>query len=196
MESEFENGTALDNNGETITLLAADDSVIESFRYEDGTPWPITPDGLGTSLTRILPPSDPSNPTSWRASAAAGGSPGMSDAVTFSGDPAADDDMDGLIALLEYATGSSDQEPTLEPRLSTYSIDDGVLSVVIRRNLAADDISWNLEQSTDLSTWMPIEVEFEHTGDDGNGIGSITFEVPLPENATRYFWRARVELTP
>ncbi|MDA7930878.1 hypothetical protein N9B34_01395 [Akkermansiaceae bacterium] len=75
----FENGTALDNSGEMITLLAADDSIIESFRYDDDAPWPEFSDGLGASLTRILSP----------------------------GSPDADSDLDGINALLEHAYGTA-----------------------------------------------------------------------------------------
>ncbi|MFT5413026.1 MAG: hypothetical protein ACI9NC_005778, partial [Verrucomicrobiales bacterium] len=191
----FENGTGLDNNGETITLLAADDSVIEIFRYEDGGAWPNSPDGDGTSLTRILPPSDPNLPTSWRPSVASGGSPESSDAVVFTGDPDADDDMDGLNTLLEHATGSSDQIPTPKSRLSGFSVNADILTVALRRNLAADDIVWSLEQSTDLNTWTQIDTEFEDAGDYGDGTGSIEFKLSLPD-APRYFWRARIVLTP
>ena len=103
----FENGTALDNSGEMITLLAADDSIIESFRYDDDAPWPEFSDGLGASLTRILPPGSPDDPASWRSSVSHGGSAGTTDTVRFAGDPDADSDLDGINALLEHAYGTA-----------------------------------------------------------------------------------------
>jgi len=70
---------SLDNAGETIELLDAAGSVIESFEYEDG--WFDLTDGLGFSLTRRDPAvGNPANKNSWRASAEAGGSPGTDDA--------------------------------------------------------------------------------------------------------------------
>ena len=70
--------------GETLTVLAADSSVIESFRYNDSGSWPLSPDGEGASLTRILPPQDPNLPFSWRPSVASGGSPGTGSGVSAS----------------------------------------------------------------------------------------------------------------
>jgi hypothetical protein len=70
---------SLDNAGETIELVDAAGSVIESFEYKDG--WFDLTDGLGFSLTRRDPAAgDPANKDSWRASANAGGSPGTDDA--------------------------------------------------------------------------------------------------------------------
>ncbi|MBN2762510.1 MAG: CotH kinase family protein, partial [Bacteroidales bacterium] len=77
-------GGQLDNNGEWITLINTTGDIICSFRFNDGTDWPDTPDGMGNSLvpTDINPDNDQNDPYYWRASYATGGSPGHDDLFT------------------------------------------------------------------------------------------------------------------
>jgi len=70
---------ALDNSGETITLMDGLGQTIQSFAYED---WYDLTDGEGYSLTLIDPTAATntwSDSTSWRASAVDGGTPGEGD---------------------------------------------------------------------------------------------------------------------
>ncbi len=189
--TDFENNTALDNSGELITLLAADGSIIESFRYDDNAPWPESPDGLGSSLTRILPPGAPDDPASWRASVGPGGSAGSTDAVPFTGAPDADVDLDGISALLEHAYGTSDTVPDLEASLFTLNL-DGALNLSLQQNLAADDIEWSFEYSSDLENWLPagVDLVFQSTTDNGDGTATLQFS-SAQILVERHFWRAR-----
>jgi hypothetical protein len=66
----------LADGGERIMLLAADGSVIQSFKYDDDVNWPALPDGLGASLQVNSHDGDYSSANNWRASAVAGGTPG------------------------------------------------------------------------------------------------------------------------
>jgi hypothetical protein len=74
----------LDNGGERITLVTSAKDTIFSVKYDDQSPWPETPDGLGYSLVtkEINPTGDLNNPASWRASVSIHGSPGRDDVVT------------------------------------------------------------------------------------------------------------------
>lgn len=188
---DFENGTALANGGENITLLAADGSVIESFRYRDDSPWPKSPDGFGASLTRILPPGPAEDPASWRASVSDGGSPSEDDSVLFVGDPGADLDGDGLSAFLEHAYGTSDAVSNIGEDLFSINI-DGTLNLSLQRNLAADDVEQVIEFSADLVTWQPAtdELVFESTTDLGSGRARLQF-ASAEALAERSFWRVR-----
>ena len=69
----------LADGGERITLLAADGSTVQSFSYNDESPWPAWPAGLGASLQVISTNGDFSAPDNWRASAVVGGTPGASE---------------------------------------------------------------------------------------------------------------------
>ena len=89
------------------------------------------PDGDGYSIVLISPETNPDHsvPTNWRASAVSGGTPGRGNNTTFTGDPSADNDGDGLTALLEYALGSTQGDagfsPESIPRSGTDFFDDG-----------------------------------------------------------------------
>ena len=69
----------LDNNGEWITLLDKSEDIIQSFRYNDASPWPEQADGDGPSLILNNPglDTDPAAPSSWTASLTLDGSPGQ-----------------------------------------------------------------------------------------------------------------------
>ncbi len=66
----------LDNAGETIELSDRDGEVVLSVTYGAAAPWPTEADGTGRSLEVIDPATSLNDPTNWRASTAAFGSPG------------------------------------------------------------------------------------------------------------------------
>jgi hypothetical protein len=100
----------LDNSGETLTLRdrgPGHPATIDLVRYEDDGAWPREADGMGKSLelAAVGPWRDNSRPGSWRASAAAGGSPGAVERVDppesrfRRGDPNSDGTIDLADAL-------------------------------------------------------------------------------------------------
>jgi hypothetical protein len=68
----------LNDDGETLTLVAASGARILSIRYDDETPWPLGADGAGFS---IVPTGegDPDDASSWRVSSVLYGTPGQDD---------------------------------------------------------------------------------------------------------------------
>lgn len=142
--SEFENGTALSNGGETLKLEDASSGTIQEFRYEDQNPWPVPPDGNGPSLVLKNPTfrPDPALATNWRASLSNGGDPGTSDAVRLTGDPNADANGNGRTDLLDHALGNG----------PSFVLQGDVLTYQRRRG--ADDVSLRIESSTDLVNWQ------------------------------------------
>lgn len=88
----------LSNGGELITLRDALGAVLQSFEYDDETPWPTAPDEGGPSLEYVGPfdadAADPTqvagdpydDPANWQASAAVGGTPGAAPASLLVGD--------------------------------------------------------------------------------------------------------------
>jgi hypothetical protein len=66
----------LSNQGEKLTLRAANGPVLLELDYDDENGWPLSPDGRGDSLVLVDPLADPANPFSWRASFNVYGSPG------------------------------------------------------------------------------------------------------------------------
>src|SRR4030095_6228573 len=75
----------LSNGGEQLKLSFGAGIPIIDFEYDDLAPWPTTPDGAGPSLVLVRPEARPDHTlaANWRASFAAGGSPGSDDRATF-----------------------------------------------------------------------------------------------------------------
>jgi len=74
----------LDNGGEEITFISSTNDTIFSVEYNDKSPWPETADGKGFSLVtkERYPTGDLNDPSSWTASSAINGSPGIDDPVS------------------------------------------------------------------------------------------------------------------
>lgn len=165
----FGNGSRLANSGERIRLEGAGGTVIQDFVYDDVLPWPEAADGLGYSMVLINPQGAPdhSDPFNWRASVSAGGNPAASDATRFVGDPNADDNGNGISNFMEYALGGEGGGPALD-------VDSlGHLELRYSRNLAADDVQWAIERSTDLLVW-----------EEDNAFELLSVSLPQGGNAT------------
>jgi hypothetical protein len=199
----FALGTSLSNGGEFIKLEDAGSGTIKEFRYDDVAPWPTRPDTQGYSLVLISPATnpDPTVATNWRASTEIGGSPGGSDGTTFTGDPAADDDQDGLDALVEYALGSDDTDASSGPgAFSTGSLmvgESNYATFSYRYNPAAADAILTVQASINLADWEDesagiVEVD-SVTHADGTVTKTMRRIVPISEDSVRYF-RLLVEL--
>ena len=67
---------SLANNGELIRLLNMNDREMDSIDYTDSFPWPVGPDGSGTTLTKIDLSSTSTEPKNWVSSPQVGGTPG------------------------------------------------------------------------------------------------------------------------
>ncbi|MCD4680062.1 MAG: lamin tail domain-containing protein, partial [Bacteroidales bacterium] len=65
---EWADGSGLNNSGEEIEISNTVGDVIAYVDYDDQTPWPISPDGGGPSLTFCDPALDNNNPANWSAS--------------------------------------------------------------------------------------------------------------------------------
>lgn len=67
---------ALDNGGETLTLLNDVGAVLTTFKFKTGGRWPGRADGAGSSLEWADTGLSADDPRAWRASSEYGGSPG------------------------------------------------------------------------------------------------------------------------
>lgn len=158
-------GGNLSNSGERILLVDEDDRAVFDFSYDDDAPWPSRADGGGFSLQRIdefSSEADAAASTTWTVSLNPGGTPGAAaNEGGFTGDPYADVDGDGQSALVEYAFGTSDQNPnafgvlSILPEPATFPA-AVLLSFVIDPTAAGIEIS--IEGSVDLSLWEEIAV--------------------------------------
>ncbi len=148
----FQNGTALANGGETLTISDANDEVILGVNYNDNAPWPGSSDGGGRSLVHTG--GDLADPLNWRPSVANNGSPGSSDSLPFEGG-----------SLVEYVLGG---RPSIDGLLFTFVV-----------KLGADEASIMVQHSDDLKNWNTISPAILSQELTPDGLGrKITVELP------------------
>ncbi|MDG2124791.1 MAG: CotH kinase family protein, partial [Verrucomicrobiales bacterium] len=151
----FQNGTALSNSGETITLSDATDNVVLSVTYNDKSPWPGSADAGGRSL--VFTGGDPGTAQNWRPSAADNGNPGTTGSTPFpGGDP------------LAYALAT--------PPEITKTADGITLSYSV--HLTADDAAITVQQSPDLTTWQTTTPELLTQILNPDNTLTLTFQLP------------------
>lgn len=198
----------LSNGGEQIRLTSSTGSNLQQFTYDDIAPWPISPDGDGYTLVLKNPAADPNHgqAASWRASHSLGGRPGSIDQLDpetwrtqhFSAldlsDPAkeatlwgndADPDGDGLVNLIEMATGtlptdgSSRELPVAswwtDPMTSERYL---TLTCRVREEMAGVNVS--VHASNDLLTWPDELPQSGPPLSQGDGTALLTFRDLLP----------------
>ncbi|MFN0129036.1 MAG: CotH kinase family protein, partial [Verrucomicrobiales bacterium] len=193
----------LSNSGETVTLLAANSSVIASLAYGIAEPWPVAASDAGYSLVMNSPAANPTyQPLTFRAGAQPGGTPGAGSGPAFSGTPTADTDSDGASDLLEYTSGTSPTNPASVAapvgtwqELTINGVPGTFLTFSYRRAGAADGITCVVERSTALGTWSsdPSVLTYHSTVNHGDGTSTVTWRSTQPITATaREFVRLRV----
>ncbi len=211
----FANASALSNGGERLQLLDAANAVIRDFTYGTAAPWPSTPDGSGPALVLLRPEKNPDHSigTNWRASGASGGTPGISDALTYAGWAAAnsvtdligtaDDDGDGLANLCEYALGLDPKAPSLQPAIigvQNYLVGNvaaDYLTLTYTRPMGRDEIAYSVEASGDLTAAWSAAVLVSGPVNNGNGTETLTYRHPSPRTAQpQQFLRLRVTRLP
>ena len=113
----------LSNGGESISFMD------QSFSYDDAGLWVTSPDGGGPSLEIIDPLGDQSSAANWRASGAAGGSPGAA-AVTLG-----DYDYSSEVAAEDHDRWTTRFGMSVTPTLGADGNGDGAVN-------AADYVVW------------------------------------------------------
>ncbi len=203
--AKFENGSALSNGGERITLIAVDGvTVIRDFAYSDNFPWPFAPDGGGLSLVLINPRAAATDArhndgTHWRASLANGGTPRSTDGTPFTGNVMDNADNDPLTALVEYALGTSDSDSAPGPA-ATLVPDPampGTYLYTITRSAVAEEALCTVEVSTSLApgSWTSAGTVRLSAVQTGNTIEEVWRLTPPPP-ATRMLVRMLVTRLP
>jgi len=138
----------LSNEGERITLSlgTGTGTVIRTFHYENNAPWPEDAAGSGYSLTLIAPTHIPDHTLAghWRGSVQAGGSPGQSDSLTFTGVPESDVNTNGIPDLIDYAL----------TEMPTGTLSDGVFEYMVNQRVGADAALVEVQVSFDLNAWF------------------------------------------
>ena len=203
----------LSNDGEQLQILDAEGENILEFSYNDA--WYDATDDAGHSLVARNPATTPitdfDRPANWGVSLEQGGDPGISSsffAVTFSSwkyqnfseesvsDPtitggSVDLDADTLNTVMEYGFG---RNPTTSDAGNNYRASlveyDGAdyLALSFRRQKGALDLSYEVQFSSDLISWIPSEETVGEPRDNGDGTETVTIrdQIPASRNSTRY----------
>ncbi len=195
-------GGNLNNGGERLTLLAANASIISNFIYGVTAPWPPASSGYSLVLNNPASGLPFDNPSSWRASAQMGGTPGAAAGPVFLGSPAGDSDGDGLSDFLEFGLGSSQGNPASafipSGAIATHvvaGVPDQYLTFSHRRNLAADGVNYIVELSLDFATWgsTSAQVVPVSTVNNNDGTATMTYRAAQPERSNpQQFMRLRL----
>ncbi len=155
----FQEGSALNNGGEALTISDASGSPVLIVSYRDTAPWPTEADTLDHSL--VFSGADPALAQNWRASTTPGGNPGTTDTVPF---------IDG--DLLDYALVNT-----------AFSSDYTQLTWTTK--LAADDVTYLPQHSANLNTWTDLTTTIL-TQTINATEGTRTFTIALPTGTTGY----------
>jgi hypothetical protein len=192
----------LNNSGETITLIAADTSVIASVAYGIEAPWPAEASNSGYSLVlNNAVPIASYTVENFRPSVQAGGTPGASAGAGFSGSPLADGDGDGLVDLVEYVTGSDvhNASSAFRPVAGEITVGSGPgatrhLTLSFRRAIAADGVACYTEASNSPGNWSSTADAVTWVSNTNNGDGTLTctWRCTAPIQGARQFMRLRV----
>ncbi|MGJ8696916.1 MAG: CotH kinase family protein [Verrucomicrobiaceae bacterium] len=194
---------SLNNAGDSLILEdPALNLVLQDFSYSDDAPWPLCADGDGYSLILKSPSLGPDHsiPSNWRCSSLHGGNPGTSDSLTpFTGNPLADNDHDGIDALLEHFLGTSDSTAgdtsdliQISSTIASDSLTYPALQVTYA--IGADDVIPTAEWSGDLLTWSSAPGDIIPVSEtlNNNGTATLTWRSTLPTTAVRQFFRLKV----
>jgi hypothetical protein len=101
----------------------------------------------------------------------------------------ADPDQDGLSNLLEYAFNLDPKSPSTTNRPSS-AIDSTYFSLIYTKVLGATDLTYSIEQSTDLMNWSVVSPTNEIL--DDNGVTELIKAKIAIGGATKLFLRLRV----
>jgi len=172
----------LDSGGETISLHAADGSLIKEFHYDNADPWPESA-GSGQSIVLKTLSANPAEPSVWTLSAKSGGTPGESGlgSDTFFGDPANDSDGDGIPDLFEFFSGSDAENPgsSFLPSAEIAALNvngktDPYFEFHFCRRPGRQRLKMTIEQSSNLSHWASDLSTLVLAGSQTNRDGTIT----------------------
>jgi len=207
----------LSNDGEQITILAADDSGIRDFIYNDKAPWPEAADGDGFTLELVDPGGNPDHALaiSWRASRGIHGTPAevltpMDFAIWQSWNfnpaeladplisgPHADQDGDGWSNFTEFALGTPPNDVIVRTRLPEVTIEsvEGEEYLVMTYNewAGASGVTYTVQVGTDLVTWPNATIDMGAPIDNGDGTVTRRTRSGTPISAqSREFIRLRM----
>lgn len=179
----------LDNNGESVQLVYGAATVLRELHYDDAPPWPDVTGGRSLVLRHPERAPDHRDPAQWRASAGAGGTPGVGEGLTFAewktvnriANDEDDSDGDGLRAFAEYVLGADPHVPEVsEPVTWTRDEVSQTLQLTVWRSLLANEAGLSVEISEDLRQWASASALLSRRTVSGQS-EKLTYSIPLQD---------------
>jgi len=204
---EWDPSDKLNNKSDRVKLSFGAGDTIRDFTYLDTSPWPVTADGNGNSLTLLHPAAVPDHALafSWRASFSSTGTPGIDEsdepfadwlASQSESDPAASFKGSTLSNLLAYALGAdllASASP--EEALPTFTIvENNYPALTFHLRQGSNPLTYLVEVSNDLENWQsgPAHTsQFGSMADNGDGTATLTIR-SATTIASHQFLRLRV----
>lgn len=212
----------LNNDGEQLQILDAVGENILEFTYNDA--WYDPTDDDGYSLVLLDPVNTPvtdfDRPGNWGISLTPGGDPGSGSTGTsmnyafwkyqkftelefadpmFTGDQL-DLDADSLDTVLEYGFGGNPKADEPEPAYTPSIIDVGgtnYYALTFRRQKNALDLTYLVEMSSTLTSWITASTIVGTPVDNGDGTETVTIRDTLPSsNYHERFGRITITVGP
>ena len=208
----------LSNSGDTLQLLDSQGEEVLNFHYEpswfpqsDGLGYTLVARNAAPDWLDYGTPSAPL-PAVWALSAAPGGTPGAGDTdfangyegwrfnywalneVGAAGAPVNvwdDADSDGMTNFAEYCFGRNPRVPDVSSLSQATVVNAGGTNypaVTFTRRHLAVDVTWNVQESTDLSAWNSTAV-LDSAQLLGNGLEQVTYRSTTAANDTPRFFR-------
>jgi len=165
----------LSNSGELVKLSFGAGTLVREVEYSDRKPWPVSPDGSGSSLVLVGGVGDLAS--DWRTSVGFNGAPAVDDSFRLTG---------GVEGLLDYALLSELQIVPVE--ISGESFVD----VTFDRRINADDARVIFQGAADLNSWTDMGGFLLHETAGAGGTGTMRYRIPRAEAGK--FFRVKVEL--
>lgn len=206
----------LANDGERLTLSrpgAPDPEpphevpliVEDSVRYNDKVPWPLSPDGEGDALKRVLPAGLGDDPASWEVAPGGliwGGPPSSYDLWLQAHVPLlALADLSKKDQWLEWKDVDQDQFPNIvefymgmdpleaeDDGLAIDRVDDEKVMITYRRAKDVEGYVLEILVSEDLTAWEATEFTTEMLSDEGDyEVWRAEVDLGVGDSDTRFF---------
>ncbi len=193
----------LNNAGERVTLYRPDEPpsqdptfvpllIEDEARYLDEAPWPVEPDGLGPSLTRLFPVQWGNDPASWKPDAPSPGAVPAGQVVArhlFYNASAFDNGLPAMNAADDLAI--ADKTALLPGNAGTFSNyishPDGITGVMVdvqglgdATQLSANDFEFRAGVSSDPENWPTLASPsiLVRPADGAGGSARVSFTWP------------------
>jgi hypothetical protein len=174
----FAEESSLRAAGERIAIIGVGGATIKDFEYSIAAPWPTATGDEHFSIVLTDPASNTDHTIggNWAKSTVPEGTPGTGETIGTN-NPDADNDGDGLSAFLEYALGGNDEDASSGQGLIGIGAADSRAVFTYQKNLAANDVTYTLETTSDLINWSNADASFELVTETDNGDGTAIVAV-------------------